>query len=115
MSGSLLCVSKEVAALLLIVAVHVVGAVALVWALVGEDGIDWRSLWPRDDDDGHGGDPGTAPRPPFDPDGLPLPDAARAPVRLREPGRLADLRSSRHERRPAHAPGPAREPDRDSA
>lgn len=105
--------SKEVAALLLIGAVHVVAAVALVWALVGEDGIDWRSLWPRDDDDGGGGDSGGAPRTPRDPDGLPLPDAARAPVRLREPGRLADLRPSHHERRPAHPPvppAPAREP-----
>jgi len=56
--------------------------------------------------DGGGGQhvpPG--PRPPSGPDGLPLPDAQPARVRLRGPGRLADLLPRRSRR-------PVREPER---
>jgi hypothetical protein len=67
----------------------------------------WR---PPEEDDGWG-DGGSrlepTPRAPRTPGGLPLPDAAPARVRLREPGRLAE-RVPRPERRPAREP--AREP-----
>lgn len=46
-----------------------------------------------------------APQPPSGPGGLPLPDAQPARVRLREPGRLAELLPRRPRR-------PVREPDR---
>ena len=104
--------SKEVAALLLTALVHVVGACVLVWAMLDGQRPDWRSLWPHDDDGGGGGGgPGDEPRPRSGrPAGeLPLPDAAPAPVRLREPVRLADLRPGRTDRRPQHVPVPERE------
>ena len=47
-----------------------------------------------------------APQPPSGPGGLPLPNAEPARVRLREPGRLADLLPRRPRR-------PAREPERE--
>jgi hypothetical protein len=43
--------------------------------------------------------------------GLPLPDAAQAPVRLRESGRIGE-RYPRRPRRPQHEPQPARGPER---
>ena len=94
---------KVTAALLLIVAVHLVAVVVLFWALVDGD-TGWRGWWPGGGggDDGHGpGEPRpTAPR---GGDRLPLPDAAPAGVRLRdEHERLADVR--RRERRPAREP-----------
>jgi hypothetical protein len=49
-----------------------------------------------------GGSPKTSPS-----GGIPLPDAVQAPIRLRGPGRLADLRPQRTRRSPAH-PAPAR-------
>ena len=69
-----------------------------------------------DEDDAGGGgndrtggrDPRTSPS-----GGLPLPDAEPAPVRLRGPGRLADLRPQRTRRTPAHPqPGRRRVPSR---
>jgi hypothetical protein len=110
-------VSKEIAALTLTLAVHVVGAGVVVWGLLGEDRVDWRSfLWPRDGEDGGGGHrPGGSggdgsPAGPGGTSGLPLPDATQAPFRLREPARLGDL-APRPARRPAHVPVPERERD----
>jgi hypothetical protein len=64
---------------------------------------------PEDEEDGGGGGndritdkPKTSPS-----GGIPLPDAEPAPVRLRAPGRLADLRP-RPQRRPVHDPEPVR-------
>jgi hypothetical protein len=87
-------VSLEVIAIALTLVVHFLGAIVLVWAIVGDEEVDWRgTLWPRDDDGGGGG-------PGFEP---PLVDAAPSPVRLREPGRIADA-LPRPARRPRHAP-----------
>lgn len=71
-----------------------------------------------DEEDGGGGGNDrllpSAPRGPR-PGGIPLPDAAQSRVRLREPGtRLADALPPA-ERRPAHAPSPARTPERVAA
>lgn len=61
---------------------------------------------PGGDSDGGGGLRPRLPRSPTRPrDGLPLPDALPSRVRLREPGRLADLLPARPRR-------PAREPQR---
>jgi hypothetical protein len=103
-------VTKEVLALALTLFVHVVGMLALIWALFLDDDDnrpDWRG-WFRLDDD-------TPPEPQRGPSGdlLPLPDAKPSRVRLREPGRAADL-LPRPPRRPAHAPdrAPQRTPER---
>jgi len=98
-------VTKEVIALSLTALVHVIGAGVLIWAMIDGERLDWRSFWPRDDDGGGRGP--DAPRGPGEP---PLPDAIQAPVRMREPGRLADLRPRRDRQ---HEPAPAREPVRD--
>lgn len=74
-------------------------------------------LWtPPQDDDGGGGNDRVAPEPPRDPStgGLPLPDAVPARVRLRGPGRLAELTPLR-ERRPAHTPAPAPQRERETS
>lgn len=102
----------EVVALLLTLVVHILGAAVLVLVLLDGEKVDWRgTFWPRDDDG-----PGPSFEPPEpDPapsgDGLPLPDAAPAAVRLREPGRIRDG-YPKPSRRPEHAPErtPAREP-----
>lgn len=68
-----------------------------------------------DDEEGGGGgndrisgSPKTSPS-----GGIPLPDAEPAPIRLRAPGRLADLRPQRTRRQPAHPqPGRPRVPAR---
>jgi hypothetical protein len=68
----------------------------------------------EEDDGGGGGNYRLGPVPPRGPCGgglpLPLPDAAPARVRLREPARLADLIPT-HRRR-EHAPRPVRTPSR---
>jgi hypothetical protein len=74
----------------------------------------WREPPPGDDGD-DGGSDRLGPKPPSRPRGgipIPLPDAVPARVRLREPGRLADL-LPRRERRPAREP--VRDPSRVSA
>ncbi|MTD43488.1 hypothetical protein GKE82_04015 [Conexibacter sp. W3-3-2] len=104
----------EVAAIILTLVVHVIGAVVLVWAMFdGDNRPDWRSLWPDDEDGGGGPDP-IEPEPmlPGGPDLLP--ESAPARIRLREPGRLADAHP-RPARRPDHAPQPARVPERTGA
>jgi hypothetical protein len=95
-------VSPELLAIGLIVVVHFLGAAALIWALFGDEGIDFRGFWP-DDDGGHGDDPppGDGPRP--GPGGVPLADAEPSGRRLRGPERVGDWR--RHGRpQPQHPP-----------
>ena len=99
----------EVIALALTVVVHILGGFALIYMLVkdGDGGaLDW---WPRDDDGGPPRDP-IAPAPVGGGGGLPLPVADASPIRLREPGTIADG-YPRRERRPVH-PAPPREPVR---
>jgi hypothetical protein len=107
-------VSLEVVAIVLTLVVHFLGAGVLIWAIIGDEQVDWRgTLWPKDDDGGGGG-PGFEPPTRGGDDGggggLPLPDAAPSPIRLRSPGRIGD--AHRPSRRPAHAPerAPSREP-----
>lgn len=101
--------TAELVALMLVLLVHVVGAGALIWALMGDEGWDGlRGWWPRDDDPFE--DEVVDPEPDRPRDGLPLPaGAAPSTVRLRAPGRLADAKPRRR-RRPAHAPEPTRRP-----
>lgn len=101
--------SAQLIAIGLTFLVHVVGAVFLVWALIGEED-DVRGLrdwWPRDDG---GSGPPRPPEPDAGPGDLPLPSAGPSPARLREPGRLADAHPS-PPRRPEHPrrPVPERE------
>jgi hypothetical protein len=110
----------EIVAIVLTLVVHVLGAGVLIWNLLDGEEVDWRSLWPRDDDGGGGGwDP---PGPGPEPDGGsgvvagpgwmgPLPDAAPSAVRLREPGRIGEG-YPRPTRRPDHAPERPRVPSR---
>lgn len=65
----------------------------------------------EEDEGGGGGNDRLGPVAPRGPrgGGIPLPDAVPARVRLREPGRLADLLPPPGRRR-EHAPGPARTP-----
>ncbi|MDP2711396.1 MAG: hypothetical protein Q8O56_09270 [Solirubrobacteraceae bacterium] len=118
--------AEEIVAMALVFAVHVAGAVLLVWALLDAE---QRGRWrrggePGDDGDGGGGGGGggwpKAP-PPSGPDRhderrrrpLPLSDSAPSRVRLREPVRLAGG-YRRVTRRPAHGtespPAPRRLP-----
>jgi len=109
--------AEEMIALALVFAVHLVGGLMLVWALLdAEQRAGWRRRWnpprPPGDED--------PPAPPSPPSGsprraepartpLPLPVAAASRVRLREPGQVAD-RYRRPARRPAHEPQPQRAP-----
>jgi hypothetical protein len=90
-------VSSEALALGFIFLIHAIGLGVLLGVMVrADDGGGWRDWWPRDDDGGGG--------PPPKPDpGPPLPGAAQSPVRLREPGRIADAHP-RPARRPEHPP-----------
>jgi hypothetical protein len=57
--------SAEIAALVITLVVHVVGAGVLVWNMLDGSDVRWRDLWPRDeDDDGGGGPPGDEPQGP---------------------------------------------------
>jgi hypothetical protein len=61
-----------------------------------------------EDEGGGGGNDRISDRPKTSPGGgIPLPDAEPAPIRLRGPGRLSDLRPRRVRREPAH-PRPVR-------
>lgn len=64
---------------------------------------------PEEDDEQGGGNDRLGPVVPHGPrpGGIPLPDAVPARVRLREPGRLADLLPVPPRRRREHAPAPA--------
>ena len=103
---------KQEAALVLTLAVHVLGTIALIWVLVRsqEDRGDLRHWW-RGDDDGGSGPPPPGPAHPRGGDLLPLPDATQSAMRLRGGGRLADAH-----RRPRRGPGrePAPAPQRQS-
>jgi hypothetical protein len=95
--------------------IHVIGlsfACALLWHFARTEPADTWSP-PEEDDRGGGGNVVPEPPKPTRPrgGGLPLPDAVPARVRLREPGRLADLLPGR-ERRPAREPAPTRRPQR---
>jgi hypothetical protein len=94
-------VPKEVLAIGLTLFVHIVGLVALIWALLlnEEERPDWRSWWPGGDEDTPL-DPSPSPRPGG---ALPLDDAQPSAVRLREPVRLGDVHR-RPARRPVHPP-----------
>lgn len=99
--------TEEIIAITLTFVVHVIGAAALVWAMLDDRGWaalkDWwpRDDWPRPEDD--------EPRGPAPDDGggvpadLPLPGAVPSAVRLREPGRIGDQKP-RPWRRPEHEP-----------
>ncbi len=100
--------TPELVAILLIIAVHLLGGGALIWALVREDGLDWRSWWP-DDDEGHGpGGGGGGPSTPL------LPDAEPSTRRVRGPDPLEIDRRRRARPRPEHPPErrPQRAPSR---
>lgn len=107
---------EEVIALALVFAVHVVGGLLLVWALLDSDRRGNRRRG-RGEDGGGGGGGGGGPR---DPGGPPaggdetrwsplLPDAAPSRMRLRAPGRVGDDYRT-PPRRPEHEPRPVREP-----
>jgi len=102
--------SAQIIAIGLTFVVHVVGAVFLVWAMIGSDDDVYglRGWWPRDDD---GGGPPRPPEPDAGPGGLPLPTAEPSPARLREPGRLADAHPAPR-RRPEHPRRPVPEHER---
>lgn len=96
---------------------HVIGmcfaAMLLLPCLKDESVPPWAQR-PGEDDDGGGGNDRLgpdAPQPDPRPGGLPLPDAVPARVRLRGPGRLADL-TPPAERRPSHPPVPSPTPAR---
>ncbi|MEA2286783.1 MAG: hypothetical protein QOJ21_2826 [Solirubrobacteraceae bacterium] len=99
-------VTKEVIAIAITVLVHVLGLVALIWALLmdQEERPDWRGWWPGGDDD-RPLDPSPGPQG----GGLPLGIAVPSAVRLREPVRIAEAHP-RPPRRPAHAPDRERVP-----
>jgi hypothetical protein len=106
---------QEILALTLVFVVHLIGGLALVWALLEDDTrAGWRRRWGF----GGGGDdppPDPPPTPPSpaaprrSPLPLPLADAVASGVRLRGPGRLADAHPPLP-RRPEHVPQPARTP-----
>ena len=90
--------SNETLALGITFLIHVIGICVLFGLMLRSDvegGGGWRDWWPRDDDGGSD--------PPSPDPGPPLPGAEQSPVRLREPGRLADARPPAP-RRPEHAP-----------
>jgi len=116
--------AEELFALALVLVVHVIGAVALVWALLDdEQRKGWRH-WPRPPR-GDDSPPDPQPRPPgpsgarTPPDAPPLPLPVTSPsgVRLRAPARAADgyprpARRPEHEPQPQRAPVPARQRQR---
>lgn len=114
--------NTEVAALVLTVVVHLIGAGALIWGMVDRDDPDrgsWRDWWPRDDRGDGGPDAPDGPEPAPRGGGLPVPvpvldDSSPAPGRgdRSHPARIGD-RTPRPARRPAHPPAPV--PDRTPA
>lgn len=106
--------SGDTQLVLWIAGVHLLGLVAVGVLLLPalRDSPVSPSWGDNDGDDGWGRGPQSPPEPPAPPQGgIPLEDADPARVRLREPGRLADLLPPR-ERRPVREPArrPVREP-----
>jgi hypothetical protein len=101
-------VDKPTAAILLTLVVHVLGIGVLFWLALDGERFDRRGWWPQDGGDGGDGGGGSpAPEPEGPRDGVPLPDAEPAAVRLRS-GHERLTGTPRRERRPQHAPDPAR-------
>src|SRR5947209_5021684 len=108
--------SGDVQLLLLIAGVHLFGFAAVGVLMIPALRDGWNAPpGGSDSDDGGGRGPKVPPIAPVAPSGggLPLPDAVPARVRLRDHERLGDRLPAR-ERRPAHAPEPARTPIRSS-
>ncbi len=104
--------SGPVAAILLTVVVHVIGAIVLVWAMAGSEALAlFRTGGSSGDDGGQRREPAPVDPPAGPSDGVPLPDAELAAVRLREAGRIGE-RYPRRPRRPEHVPAPDRERER---
>ena len=99
-----------VLAILVLTLVHFAAFGLLFWHLAGRELLGVFRL--GSDDEGRGGPPRDDPPPEPGGDrggGLPLPGASPSPVRLREPGRLAEG-YPRRPRRPEHVPAPERQP-----
>jgi hypothetical protein len=95
--------SGAVASILLLTLVHFAAFGLLFWHLAGREILSTFRIGP-DDERGGGWDEALPPDSGGDRDGgVPLPDASPAPVRLREPRRIADA-YPRRERRPAREP-----------
>lgn len=102
----------ESLALLAIFVPHGLAGAFFAWRLMPKDARRELRTWFNDD--GDGGSPKPAPVCPRRGGGggePPLPTAAPSPVRLREPGRLAD-HTPAPARRPAHPPRTAPTPER---
>ena len=98
--------SGPVISILVLTLVHFAAFGLMFWHLAGSEMFATFRITP-DGDGGDGVEPVAGGDPSGDRDGgVPLPDAGPAPVRLREPGRIADA-YPRRERRPAHEPVPA--------
>jgi hypothetical protein len=95
--------SGAVLAILLLTVVHFAAFGLLFWHLAGREALTVFRTGPEDGE-GRGGPQALPHDPGGDRDGgVPLPDAAPAPVRLREPGRIAES-YPRPPRRPLHPP-----------
>ncbi len=81
------------------------GVMLFVLFLRTDESEQWEP--PEDDEPGGGGNDRSSTGPPKSSPsgGLPLPDAAPSPVRLRGHGSLRDAHRRPGRRRPAHAPG----------
>jgi hypothetical protein len=95
--------SGPVLSMFFLLIVHMIGLPLLYW-LLGDGIRDMLRMRPDDSDDDGGLPPASDPavKPSPGGGGLPLPDAAQSPVRLREPGRIRD--GKRPARRPEHEP-----------
>jgi hypothetical protein len=102
---------QEMIALALVFVVHVIGGLALVWALLDDDTrAGWRRRWfGGGEDERDPTPPAPRPAPVVAPPPLPLSASDPARARLRGPGRLGDLHPPA-QRRPDHVPQPARTP-----
>ncbi len=104
----------ELAAIVLTIAVHIVGAAVLLWGMIDHDDPDrgsWRDWWPRDHRDDDGPSPDPSPAPSGDVAVPVLPASTPAPGRVREGARIGDL-TPRRDRRPAHPATPVPTPQR---
>jgi hypothetical protein len=109
--GTLTRVTPDEELMVIFGALHLValvlGVVLFVMFLRSEAG--HRRRPPEDDDGGGGGNDRLGKGPKSSPSGgIPLPDAEPAPVRLRGPGKLADLLPRRERRRVVEPARPGR-------